>query len=45
MYEKRIRKLFDSGLTTLSISVYDGPKEAEQFQTLWENEIRKSIHC
>ena len=34
--EKRIRKLFDSGLTTLSISVYDGPKEAEQFQTLCE---------
>ena len=27
----RLKKLYDAGLTTLLISVYDGPKEAESF--------------
>ena len=33
----RIKKLIDAGLTTLSISVYDGPDEAAKFQTMCEN--------
>ena len=28
---ERLKKLFESGLSTLLISVYDGPKEEEQF--------------
>lgn len=31
---KRIKKLFESGLSTLLISVYDGPKEEERFYEL-----------
>ena len=32
----RIKKLFDSGLTTLLISVYDGPDELKKFHDLCE---------
>ena len=31
---ERLKMLFDSGLSTLLISVYDGPKEEEQFYKL-----------
>ena len=31
---ERLKKLFESGLSTLLISVYDGPKEEEQFYEL-----------
>lgn len=31
---ERLKKLFDSGLTTLLISVYDGPEDEEKFYTL-----------
>ncbi|MAJ45471.1 MAG: radical SAM protein [Candidatus Marinimicrobia bacterium] len=31
---KRLKKLFENGLDTLLISVYDGPKDAEKFQNL-----------
>ena len=33
---ERLKKLFDSGLSTLLISVYDGPKEEENFYKLCE---------
>ena len=32
--KERLLKLFDSGLSTLLISVYDGPKEEKQFYNL-----------
>ena len=35
--EKRLIKLFESGLSTLLISVYDGPGDFEKFQTMCEN--------
>ena len=33
----RIKKLIDSGLTTLSISAYDGPDQADKFQKMCED--------
>ena len=35
--EKRILKLFESGLSTLLISVYDGPDDMVKFQNMCEN--------
>ena len=35
--EKRMTKLFESGLSTLLISVYDGPEDAEKFQKMCDN--------
>ena len=29
---KRLKKLFANGLSTLLISVYDGPEDAEKFE-------------
>lgn len=34
---KRIKKLIDAGLTTLSISAYDGPDQAEKYQKMCED--------
>ena len=31
---KRLRKLFDSGLSTILISVYDGPEDAKKFEKM-----------
>ena len=33
----RLLKLFDSGLSTLLISVYDGPEDAERFKHMYES--------
>ena len=33
---KRVKKLIDAGLTTLSISAYDGPEQAEEYQKMCE---------
>tara|TARA_A100001015_G_scaffold321461_1_gene452329 strand:- start:4735 stop:5610 length:876 start_codon:yes stop_codon:yes gene_type:complete len=35
---KRLRKLFDSGLSTILISVYDGPEDAKKFEKMCLNE-------
>ena len=31
---KRLKKLFESGLSTILISVYDGPDDMQKFETL-----------
>ena len=35
--EKRILKLFESGLSTLLISVYDGPEDMAKFKNMCKN--------
>jgi radical SAM protein with 4Fe4S-binding SPASM domain len=35
--KEKIRKLFDAGLSTLLISVYDGPEDADRFQKMCDD--------
>ena len=40
--KERLQKLFDSGLSTILISVYDGKKEEDEFHELCESLNLKS---